>query len=74
MQVNKNRLAGGEANKIGFTTFSAILEEIDTILNSDKSDFGKCFAISEIVGSSIIKNIDIPGIQVSIPNKIDAVK
>ena len=48
-----------------YKTFDDLIDEINGVLSSDKTPFGKCFAISDIVKPEIINNIDIPGLHVA---------
>ena len=52
--------------------FDSIVEKINRELNSDKTNFGKVFAISELVSPEIIWNINIPAFNL-VPAEVDGV-
>lgn len=51
-------------------SFNAIIQEVQQVINSDMSEFGKYFAISALVKPGIINNIDIDGLELT-PNKVN---
>ena len=57
-------------------TFESLLNKIHTVLKSDKTPFGKVFAISYLVKDEIIEKIPIPGLYAGaglIPDQVDPI-
>ena len=58
-------------------TFDGVLQEIQGVISSDNTPFGKCFAIKELVKPEILGNINIPDLFVSdslqelVPNDVN---
>lgn len=51
-------------------SFETILNQIEIIMQSDSTSWGKVFAISEITASDKIQNLEIPNFK-SVPADVD---
>ena len=53
-------------------SFDDIIQEVQQIINSDRSSFGKAFAISELTRSDTINEMEISGFDL-VPADINGV-